>query len=206
MWKVISIVSLVILILSFYSGCLEEQSSTKLEMVIETDSSEFPVQLIVTSIESNRAYNWTEVNITISPQTFYPDHNTPIYIDKIGQITNNDVIEISESIFEDISKVYVTIRFHKSSLVIWSDTVLPPVLKPNVTFLVIENNMTVENIDKIDFNWDFTLSIDNETHIASEHLYKKYKSIEIGDGGTIVIKVFPVCPVKYSLARTNALY
>ena len=177
MWKKISIFGIILLLITIsFSGCVEEESKPKLEISFDTDSSEFPVQLTVSSVDSDRSYNWSEVNITITSQ-----YTEPLFLFKVGEINIGDIIEIHDSVFNEVSKIDVRIRLHKSSLLIWGETIYPPITTPNVSFLINESKMIVESVDKIDYDWNFTLSIENETVYDTDQIYERFKLIEIGD-------------------------
>jgi len=177
MWKQLSTIGIILLLITiFFSGCVEEESKPKLEIFFDTDSSEFPVQLIVTSIDSDRSYDWNEVNISLVSQ-----YSEPLYIFKEGEIVLGNIIEIQDSVFNEVSRIDVRIRLNTSSVLIWGGTVYPPVTKPNVTFTINENEMIVESIDKVDHDWDLDFTISNETKTITDQLFKKYKSIEVGD-------------------------
>ncbi len=170
-------VMIIMMVTIFYSGCVEEEElKPKLEMSFDTDSSEFPVELIVTSVDSDRTYDWNEVNITLTSQ-----YIEPIFLSKNGGINISDVIEIPYSVFDELSKIFVRIRLNTSSLLIWDSIVYPPVTKPNVTFSIDGNKLVVESVDKVDFDWDFNLTMSNDTITITDQIFKKYKTIEVGD-------------------------
>ena len=177
MWKKILISGIILLLIALsFSGCVEEEPKSKLEIFFDTDSSEFPVKLIITSIDSDRSYDWNEVNISLVSQ-----YTEPSYITKEGKIGIGDIIKIQDYIFNEVSRIDVRIRLNTSSVLIWSSTVHPPVTKPNATFTINENEMIVESIDKVDYDWDLNFTITNETKTITDQLFKKYKSIEVGD-------------------------
>ena len=169
-----------------YSGCVEEELKPKLEMSFDTDSSEFPVQLIVTSVDSDRTYDWNEINITLTSQ-----YIEPTFLSKDGEINISDVIEIPDSVFDEVSKIFVRIRLNTSSLLIWDSIVYPPVTKPNVTFSIDGNKLIVESVDKVDFDWDFNLTMSNDTIIITDQIFKKYKMIEVGD--IVDLNIYEYC-------------
>lgn len=163
-------------ILLTFSGCFEGESKSKLEMNIDIDSSDFPVKLIVISIDSDKNYNWNKVNISLTSQ-----FTDPVFIDKEGIIKTNDIIEIPDYVFNDISKVFVRIKLNTSSVLIWGDTVYAPNPTPNISFDINESKIIVKSIDKIDYDWDLNLTIINESFIITDHLFDKYKQIELED-------------------------
>lgn len=51
MWRQLSIFGAILLLITIsFSGCVEEKAKPKLEISFDTESSGFPVQLIVTSL------------------------------------------------------------------------------------------------------------------------------------------------------------
>jgi len=176
MWKKISIFGIILLLITIsFSGCVEE-SKPKLEISFDIESSEFPVQLIVTSVDSDRSYDWNEVNISLVSQ-----YTNPTYLYKEGNINIGDIIEIPNSIFDEVSKIDVRIRLNTSSILIWGDTVYSPITTPNITFMINESKIIVESINNIDYEWNVDFTFSNETKIITTHPFNKNKLIEVGD-------------------------
>ncbi len=177
MWRQLSIFGAILLLITIsFSGCVEEKAKPKLEISFDTESSEFPVQLIVTSVDSDRTYNWSEINISLVSQ-----YTEPSYLTKEGDINIGSIIEIPDSIFDEVSKIDVRIRLSTSSILIWGDTVYSPITTPNISFTINESKIIVESINNVDYEWDISLTISNDTKTITDHPFNKNKLIEVGD-------------------------
>ena len=72
-----------------------------------------------------------------------------------------DIIEIPTFIFNNLSKIFVRMRLNSSYLLLWGDTVYAPSPTPVINFTIEDNRMIIESVDKIDYTWDFDISLEN---------------------------------------------
>jgi len=159
----------------FFSGCLDEGSKQKLEINLEVDSSQFPVKLIVESISSDKSYKWDNINISLTSQ-----YISPTFIEKEGKICVDDIIEIPDSVFDKVSKIFVRIRLNTSSELLWDKTVYPPVTTPNITLEINQSKIIFKSVEKIDYDLNLDLTLENDTVIGTYTIFDKYEVIEEG--------------------------
>jgi len=158
-----------------YTGCFE-QPKPKLEISFDTQETDSTIQLIVTSLETNKKYNWRDINITLTSQ--YVD---PYYLVKEGEMKVGDIVEIPQFVFENLSKIFVRMRLNSSYVLLWGETVYAPSPTPVISFKFEQNKLIIDSIDKIDYEWDFDISLTNFSYIITDELVYPNKLVKIGD-------------------------